>query len=151
MSSCKSVNRAPQANNDPCGFFRRLAVIVYDAAIVTALLMVAAALALLAGFREQTALRDVGYTLYLSAFWLAYIVGCWHFGGMTLGMRAWRIRVVDERGHAPGWGACVIRLLASLLSAAAAGLGFLWSLVDPQKRCWHDMISRTRLVRQRRG
>ena len=37
--------------------------------------------------------------------------------------------------------------LLSLLSAALAGTGFLWSLFDPQKRCWHDRLSRTGLYR----
>ena len=37
--------------------------------------------------------------------------------------------------------------LLSLVSAGAAGAGFLWSLFDPQKRCWHDCLSGTRLYR----
>ena len=144
------MNKAQQIAIEPCGFFRRLAAIVYDAAVVTALLMLATALALLAGFQDQTALRDAGYTLYLLAVWAAYIVGCWHVGGMTLGMRAWRLRVLDERDQPPGWSASIVRFLTSLLSAAVFGMGFFWSLANPEKRTWHDLLSRTRLVRQRR-
>jgi uncharacterized RDD family membrane protein YckC len=145
------VNNAQQISFEPCGLLRRLAAIVYDAAVVTALLMLAAALALLAGLRDQAALRDAGYTFYLFAVWAAYIVGCWHIGGMTLGMRAWRVRVLDERNRPPGWGRSLLRFLASLLSAAALGLGFFWCLADPQQRSWHDMLSRTRLVKQPRA
>jgi hypothetical protein len=39
------------------------------------------------------------------------------------------------------------RFLLSLLSAAALGMGFLWSLLDRQQRCWHDRLSGTRLFR----
>jgi uncharacterized RDD family membrane protein YckC len=33
------------------------------------------------------------------------------------------------------------------VSLAAAGLGFLWSLVDAERRTWHDLASGTVLVR----
>jgi uncharacterized RDD family membrane protein YckC len=126
---------------------RRLIAMVYDTVIVIALLMLAAMAALLAGFREQTAFRDPGYTIYLGAVWCSYIVGCWHAGGMTLGMRAWRIRIEDKGGARPGWLICLLRFTVSLFSAALAGLGFLWAVFDPQKRAWHDILSGTRLVR----
>jgi uncharacterized RDD family membrane protein YckC len=67
---------------------------------------------------------------------------------MTVGMRAWKVRIMDHRGGAPGWGKCLLRFLVSLVSAAAAGIGFLWMLVDAEKRTWHDRASGTRLVRQ---
>jgi len=33
------------------------------------------------------------------------------------------------------------------VSLAAAGLGFLWSYVDTERRCWHDILTDTRVVR----
>jgi uncharacterized RDD family membrane protein YckC len=33
-----------------------------------------------------------------------------------------------------------------LLSWLALGLGWLWILVDPGRRAWHDRLSRTRVV-----
>jgi uncharacterized RDD family membrane protein YckC len=65
---------------------------------------------------------------------------------MTLGMRAWRVRIVHETGGRPGWGASLARFALSWLSAACLGLGFAWSLFDHSKRCWHDIGSRTRLI-----
>lgn len=120
---------------------------LYDAAAVIALLMAATALAMLAGFRELDVLRDPLYALYLLAVWFGYLGWCWHRGGMTLGMRAWRVRIETTDGALPGWGRCLGRFLLSLLSAAAGGMGFLWSLFEQQKRCWHDRLSGTRLLR----
>lgn len=134
-------------SGDPCGLIRRLATIVYDGAIVLALLMLATLLASLLGLGQQTALRDPGFTLYLLLIWYLYLAWCWHKGGMTVGMRAWRVRIEDNLGQNPGWGKATIRFLASLLSAAALGIGFLWSLGDKRKRTWHDILSGTRLVR----
>lgn len=119
----------------------------YDAVAVLALLMFATGLSMLAGFREATALRDPAFTLYLAVVWFLYFGFCWHRGGLTLGMRAWRIRIATESGGLPGWGRCLVRFLAAILSGAAAGAGFLWSLFEQRKRTWHDLLSGTRLER----
>lgn len=136
------------ASARPCGLGRRLLVMAYDAAAIVALLMLVTALIMLAGFRELSPVRDPLYGAGLLSTWFFYLGWCWRHGGMTLGMRAWKVRVETLRGGSPGWGVCLLRFVVSLLSAAAAGLGFLWSLFDPQRRCWHDIASGTRLLRR---
>ncbi len=130
----------------PCSLIRRLAVMFYDAAVVVSLLMLATGLAMLTGFGGRTAMKDPFFTGWLVVVWFLYLAWCWR-RGMTVGMRAWGVRVENENGGRPGWGQSLIRFIASLLSAAAGGMGFLWSLVDRRRRTWHDFISRTRLVR----
>lgn len=130
----------------PCGLLRRLLVMLYDTAVVIALLMAATAGAMLAGMGDRRALVDPAFTLYLLAVWYLYLAWCWHRGGMTLGMRAWRVVIEDRQEERPGWGACTLRFAVSLASAAALGAGFLWSLVDREKRGWHDLASGTRLI-----
>jgi uncharacterized RDD family membrane protein YckC len=120
---------------------------LYDAVAILALLMAATALAMLAGFRELSVVNDPLYAAYLLAVWFAYLGWCWRRGGMTLGMRAWRIRIETLDGQRPGRMQCLGRFLASLLSAALGGAGFLWSLIDREQRCWHDGLSATRLLR----
>ena len=124
-----------------------MAIIVYDFVIVISLLMLATLLAMLAGFGGRTAMQDPAYTVYLLSIWFFYLAWCWHKGGMTVGMRAWRVKIEDESGNRPGWGRSTIRFLASLLSAAAVGIGFAWALLDSRKRSWHDILSGTRLIR----
>ena len=141
------MNTEKQFSGTYCGFFRLLAIIVYDSAIVVSLWMLATMLAMLAGFGGRTAMKDPLFTVYLITIWYFYLATCWHKGGMTVGMRAWRVRIEDENGNRPGWRKSMIRFLASLLSASAAGIGFLWVLGDSHNRSWHDILSRTRLVR----
>ena len=131
----------------PCGLARRLLAIVYDTVVVIGLLLLAGALSLpLTGDRHQ-AFRDPVYTVFLLAVWFAYLGFCWTRGGQTLGMRAWRIRIIDDAGKRVGWRASAIRFGVSLLAAAPLGLGFWWSLGDAGRRTWHDRASGTRLVR----
>jgi uncharacterized RDD family membrane protein YckC len=141
------VARKISSGIESCGLIRRLAIMIYDGLIVLALCMIAAGVALLAGFRGLVALRDPLYTVYLISVWFAYLGWCWHYGGMTVGMRAWKVRIESDDGTPPSWAQCLARFVLSLLSAAALGIGFAWSLLDEQKRAWHDLASRTRLLR----
>ncbi len=137
----------PKLSGTPCGLIRRLLIMLYDGLIIVALLMLATAISMLAGTGNYTAMQDLLYTGYLVLVWFTYLVWCWHKGGMTLGMRAWHVYIADETGGRPGWRWCAIRFLTSILSAALAGLGFFCSLIDSDKRTWHDKVSRTRLLR----
>ena len=133
---------------EPCALGRRLLAMLYDALIVIAILLAATALALLAGSGPVTAGRDPLFTLYLLIAWFGYFAWFWRRGGMTVGMRAWRIVIESEKGGSPGWGQCIVRFLAAWLSAACLLLGYAWSLFDSQKRTWHDRASRTVLLRR---
>ena len=73
--------------------------------------------------------------------------GFWVRGGQTLGMRAWRIRVVRADGGALTWRQSVARFAAGVVAAAPAGLGLWWSFLDADKRGWHDRWTGTRVVR----
>lgn len=78
---------------------------------------------------------------------IVFFTAFWRKGGQTLGMQAWRIKLVDDTGEGvPGTGRCVLRCLAALVSLAPAGLGYWWCLVDKRKRYWHDYLSGTHLV-----
>lgn len=123
---------------------------LYDLLAVLALLMLATALAMLLGYREATALRDPALTAWLLLVWFLYLSLCWRHGAMTMGMRAWRITIEQRDGSPPGWGRCLLRFTVSLVSAAAFGLGFAWSLLDGEKRTWHDLASGTRLLHHAR-
>ncbi len=131
----------------PCGLGRRLLVMIYDSVVIIAILMAAAAMGLLFGQSQKVALHDPVYTAYLVVFWFLYLAWCWRCGGITLGMRAWKVRLIADGSDQVSWKQCSIRFLMSLVSATALGVGFLWALFNPRKLTWHDSVSRTRLVR----
>jgi uncharacterized RDD family membrane protein YckC len=62
-------------------------------------------------------------------------------------MRAWRLRVVSADGMPLHWPRALLRFAVALVSLSACGIGFLWCLVDHDRRGWHDLASRSRLVR----
>ena len=137
--------RDPHADS-PCGLLRRLLAMTYDSLIVLALLMLAGFIALPFTGPDTRAGQDILFTLYLLLVWFSYFAWCWKTTGATLGMRAWRIRLISERGGQPGWAACALRFVTAMVSGLAVGAGFLRALFDPQRRCWHDLASGSRLI-----
>jgi uncharacterized RDD family membrane protein YckC len=128
------------------GFFRRLGAILYDGLLLTALLFVATAIITLPLGYPSGFMLFVFQLFIFEIIPLIFFTGFWIRGGQTLGMRAWRLKLVRMDGQAIGWGDALKRHLAALLSLLVFGLGFVWILVDPQKLAWHDRLSKTRLL-----
>jgi uncharacterized RDD family membrane protein YckC len=123
---------------------------LYDGLIVLALLIAAAAVALPLSGAQVRAGINIPYTAYLLLVWLAYLWWCWTRAGQTLGMRAWKIRIETIGGQLPGTRESLLRFGMAWVSAACLGLGYLSSLWHPDKACWHDRVSGTRLIRYRK-
>jgi uncharacterized RDD family membrane protein YckC len=132
------------------GLPRRLAAIIYDTFLVVPLIMVSVAMA--TGLRQV--LGSVGEELLppwvVQCIAIACCIGFfaffWQKNGQTLGMQAWRIKLVPSPGNELSFGRMVTRCSSALLSAACLGLGYLWCLFDRQGRSWHDLLSGTELV-----
>jgi len=125
------------ANAPRAGLIRRLAAIMYDWLILAALWMAAMALALLvvallnsAGIISLANYTDhadfitqhkLWFQLYsvLCFFW--FYLYFWCKGGQTLGMRAWRLLLVQQNGEAISLKQAVLRAFSALL-----GLGNIW-------------------------
>ena len=129
----------------------RLAAAVYDLLPLIGLWFVAAvlALAVTGGALDTHTFAGKcivqGFALALSA---AYFIVSWTRGGQTIAMRAWKLRVVDESGAPLRWSQALLRFIVALVSLAALGAGFWWALFDPQRRTWHDIVARTRMLRE---
>ena len=123
----------------------------YDAFIMLGLLILASAVALPFGDINKIALRDFWFTLWLFTVCFAYLGSCWRYGGMTVGMRAWRIRLASANSEIVSWPRCLLRFLVGMISLAVFGMGILWALVDKKNRCWHDLAAQTLLVKPGTG
>lgn len=126
-----------------CALPRRIAAIIYDALLIVALWMAATAVIVLIRQAEIGA-ASVAFQLYLLIVAWLYLAVSWR-AGHTLGMKAWRIRLIGDE-QPVSWRSTVIRFVTALLSLASLGIGFLWSLFHPQRATWHDLASGTRLV-----
>lgn len=130
-----------------CTLLRRLAAILYDSIVLIGLLFLATIPpTMLYGGGISEPLPAFLMQLYLLAVAFAFFGWFWTHGGQTIGMRAWRVRVVDTEGNPITWKHALTRFLAAILSWVALGIGFAWSVFDPERLTWHDRLSGTRTV-----
>jgi uncharacterized RDD family membrane protein YckC len=124
---------------------RRLAALLYDALLLVALLLVFTFLLVIA--RGGRALPPVAVWYEACLVASTFCGLSWTRGGQTVGMKAWRIRVVAGDAGALDWRRAALRFFASWLSLLPAGLGYWWAFVDRERCCWHDRLSGTRVIR----
>jgi len=148
QSSGRNINKKPVAeDHSATGFLRRMGAIVYDALLLFAVLFFATALALPFNAGEAFAKDQFGFPLYLLFVSYLFYAWFWTHGGQTLGLKAWKLRVCDLNGAGVSWQQATIRFLVAIVSWLCLGMGFFWSLIGTSRCCWHDTLSRTRLVR----
>lgn len=131
------------------GILRRLAALFYDAWLITALWLIGATVdTFLREALDGTAGEGQYWVLqlYMILAPMAFYVGFWTHGGQTLGMRAWRIRLVNTSGGDVSVAQGIWRCLWAVPSLLPLGLGLLWVWFDPDRAAWHDRMSRTWLV-----
>jgi uncharacterized RDD family membrane protein YckC len=135
----------------PAGFGRRLAALLYDALLLAALLMIFTGGALFFTHGAAVVPETAGAWVYLYRAGLVLVIAGyyllnWLRSGQTLGMRAWRLRVVTDSGNTLTWRAAALRALFGALAWAPAALGVLWLYVDRDRLALHDRLSKTRVV-----
>ena len=120
---------------------------LYDSLLLCGvLLLVSLPLPLIDQAISQTWWARLLIQLYLFSTCYLFFAWCWVHGGQTLGMRAWRLRVVQPDGAGLSWRLATLRFFSALLSWSALGLGFLWVLFDKERKSWHDHLSATKLI-----
>ena len=159
----------------PATLPRRLGALVYEALLVTALVLVAGfvltpLVSPATGSARVLQLPSAaGRALSFAGIFgtaMAYCVWSWSSGRRTLPMKTWRLRLVTVGGLPVARGRAALRYLACWVGPTLAvlaylvlrptGLGahaawlvafnFLWALIDPDRQFLHDRLGGTRIV-----
>ncbi len=151
-SGAKNMSGPPAVNNVVyCSLARRLMVILYDSFAVLAIFFLLTAVWVLGNSGEAITQANKFYPLYILSLCFSAWVYCalsWRRGGLTLGMRAWKVRLVTENGNTISWAASLLRFCTAWLGMAVLGGGFLISLFRKDRACWQDLMSHSRLTHQ---
>lgn len=131
------------------GLVRRLMAILYDFFLLIAILFIATAIVM--AFNRGSAIEPGQplypyYIIYLLTISFVYYGWFWTHGGQTLGMKTWKLQLLQLDNRSVTWPLALIRFSVAIISWSVAGIGFLWSLFDPQRRTWHDIASNCVLV-----
>jgi uncharacterized RDD family membrane protein YckC len=83
-------------------------------------------------------------------FSASYFVISWSSGGQTIGMRAWKLRLVTDDGSPLPWLRALLRFFLASVSLVFLGVGFWWSLFDKERRTVHDIALGTVMRSERK-
>ena len=126
--------------------FRRLASIFYDGVLVVAIVIITS-LPFYSFNVEESFLLKLTMQLYFYLIIQYFFVWFWVNSAATLGMKSWKIKIVDINGNNISYKKAIVRFNVSILSISIFGLGFLISLFRKDKKGLHDIISRTQLIK----
>lgn len=120
----------------PAGLLRRLGALLYDTLLSAAIAFVATLLLLPLSGGEAILVSTRGfaghaYHACLLALVFGYFGLGWTRGGQTLGMKAWRIRLVAADGQRVTWADAAVRFTIGVTFALLALVG-AWQLAKPR-------------------
>lgn len=134
--------------NIQIGLLRRLASIFYDGLLLFSVLFVGSFLVLPFTGGEAIPSDNLFYPLCLLVVSFLFFTWQWVKGGQTLGMRAWRCRLVQQDNQTISWSAASIRFFLALISWAILGAGFWMAVLRRDGKTLHDLFSNTYLIKE---
>jgi len=148
--------KAPPLEPRPAGFISRFAAWFVDQLVlVVAFAVMGMTVQLVFTFSGQSvpALSGDKISGLLGTAWFAFVVSAiymalfWYLFGSTLGQLLFGLRVVRADGSQfLSFPQVVVRVIGFYISMAVFFLGFLWILIDPGRRGWHDKLARTKVI-----
>ncbi len=130
---------------EAAGVFRRLAAMLYDGLLLLALWMLTAAIAIGLNGGEAVSPNNPFMPSVLFLVTVGFYTYFWRRGGQTLGMRAWRIRLINDKAGPITGLQCALRCVSGIGSLVGF-LGYGWLWLDKERKTWHDRASVTRVI-----
>ena len=138
------------------GLIRRLAAIIYDLFLLAAVILVAVSLFTIvvesmAGKSSSGELLEIpwiklAYQLYLLLVSALFYLWFWTHGGQTLGLKVWKLKVVDDDLSELNMKKAGLRLVWAVVTCIPFGIGYLWAIFNKERLTLYDRLSGTRLV-----
>jgi uncharacterized RDD family membrane protein YckC len=133
------------------GFVSRFLAMAIDLAVISVMALAAGGAAqlvqlLLPKWIWLTTAIPAVVTVVIAVLPLAYFSTTGTVAGQTVGKGLMGLHVVRMDGRRLGFARTLLRTIAYLVSLVPLFAGFLWILVDRDRRGWHDHIAGSRVV-----
>ncbi|UCE89762.1 MAG: RDD family protein [Pseudomonadota bacterium] len=115
----------PKPTQESAAIWRRLAAIVYDSLVLIAVILLATALASPFINEDTTTSVNPLLSIYLCCVAFGFFGWFWTHGGQTLGMRAWRLRLVSANSENVGWRQSLVRFVSGVPAWALLSIGVI--------------------------
>lgn len=134
------------------GFVTRMFAFIIDLAVIAAIVAIGGGVSTLIDAAIQgmglqpTIDMTVIYVWMIPFIFGAYYTMFWSLTGRTVGKWFMGLRVIGRDGLPPSIGRSIIRFLGYGVSALAFWIGYVWVIIDDERRAWHDHFARTHVV-----
>ena len=138
------------------GLLRRLASLLYDIFLVASIWFILGYVIqfflgtennqIINGQIETDPFIDTLYFFLMLSSSICFYGWFWMRSGQTLGMLAWRLRVVSANGELLSISQILIRWCSAWPAFFIFGLGYFWIYLDKQGDAFHDKLSRSKVI-----
>ena len=138
-----------EPTNKKVSLLRIVAATVYDSLLMLGVWFLVGSLALSIKFvftGEVSSLNPVtGMSLVILSTWL-YFAMFWIYGGKTLGMSSWKLRIVSQDGNQITIIQTIIRFLSNIFTISLAGIPLFLKRINKNNRSLSDLLSKTSII-----
>ena len=131
------------------GFFKRIFSLLYDTLIIAGIILSLTLLLVFINGKTIVTGSILSYAELAILFFTGPIFYCYFWlqnHGQTIGMQAWKIKVVSISGARITLKQCVLRCIGSILGFCFMGMGYLNILFNSDNKAWADIFSSTRII-----
>ena len=127
--------------------WKHFASFLYDIFPLIGLFIVTSLIVAIIRKGDIVAQHTLWFDVLIFSEMILYYVYSWKLGGQTLGMRAWKIKIIpsDERLNLT-WLQALIRFIIGVASTLLLGMGLFWKLVSKNNQSWMDLASRSKTI-----
>jgi len=138
-----------EQTNTKVSLVRIIASTIYDSLLMLGVWFLVGSIALGIKFlftQEISSLNPIiGMSLVIFSTWI-YFAMFWIYGGKTLGMSSWKLRIVSENGKPITFFQTVIRFFVNTLTLSLAGIPLFLRRLNKENKSLSDYLSKTKIV-----
>jgi uncharacterized RDD family membrane protein YckC len=120
---------------------RRILALLYDLLLVASLLVLASLLVVMVNGGESTDPNHPAKIAFFIGVVFVYFGYSWVNGGQTVGMKAWKIKLISEVSRRISWTQALVRF-----AFAMPLVGLIWSMFNAKHQGFHDTAANTVMI-----
>jgi len=127
--------------------FKHIAAFIYDIFPVIGIVLLTSFVVLLIRNGHEVERNTLWFNFLLFSEITLYYVYSWKIGGQTLGMRAWKMKIIPNDKNMPtlSWAQSFVRFFVGIISCFG-GIGIFWKLFSKDKLTWMDSASKSQTL-----
>lgn len=124
--------------------WKHFAAFIYDLFPILGMFLLTTLIVVLMRNGEEVKPHTLWFDLILIAELTFYYTYSWKAGGQTLGMRAWKFKIIpSSQNNCMTWSQTSLRFLVGIISTLLLGAGIFWKLFSENGLTWMDKVSQS--------